>query len=61
VTLVLVTHDPNVAAIADERLVLRDGRPVIEEPVGRARPFDRLRPRASEGERPRESKVKFVL
>ena len=31
VTLVLVTHDQNVAAIADERLVLRDGRPVIEE------------------------------
>ncbi|HJU43261.1 MAG TPA: ABC transporter ATP-binding protein [Vicinamibacterales bacterium] len=31
VTLVMVTHDPNVAAIADERLVLRDGRPVVEE------------------------------
>jgi ABC-type lipoprotein export system ATPase subunit len=31
VTLVLVTHDPNVAAVADDRLVLRDGRPVIEE------------------------------
>jgi putative ABC transport system ATP-binding protein len=31
VTLVMVTHDTNVAAIADERLVLRDGRPVIEE------------------------------
>ena len=30
VTLVLVTHDPNVAAVADERLVLRDGRPVVE-------------------------------
>ena len=28
VTLVLVTHDANVAAVADERLVLRDGRPV---------------------------------
>ena len=28
VTLVLVTHDPNVAAVADARLVLRDGRPV---------------------------------
>jgi len=27
VTLVLVTHDPAVAAVADERLVLRDGRP----------------------------------
>ena len=34
VTLVLVTHDPNVAAVADDRLVLRDGRPVVE----RARP-----------------------
>jgi len=31
VTLVMVTHDTSVAAIADERLVLRDGRPVIEE------------------------------
>jgi putative ABC transport system ATP-binding protein len=40
VTLVLVTHDPNVAAVADERLVLRDGRPVIEEATPRqaARP-----------------------
>jgi putative ABC transport system ATP-binding protein len=27
-TLVLVTHDPTVAAIADARLTLRDGRPV---------------------------------
>jgi len=37
VTLVLVTHDQTVAAIADERLVLRDGRPVIEEsPAGEA-------------------------
>ena len=32
VTLVMVTHDPNVAAVADERLVLRDGRPVSSEP-----------------------------
>jgi putative ABC transport system ATP-binding protein len=31
VTLVLVTHDPNVAAVADDRLVLRDGRPVLSE------------------------------
>ncbi len=31
VTLVLVTHDPNVAAVADDRLVLRDGRPVASE------------------------------
>ena len=28
VTLVLVTHDTHVAAVADERLELRDGRPV---------------------------------
>ena len=28
VTLVIVTHDPTVAAIADARLTLRDGRPV---------------------------------
>ena len=33
VTLVMVTHDPNVAAIADERLELRDGRPVVSERV----------------------------
>jgi putative ABC transport system ATP-binding protein len=31
VTLVLVTHDNNVAAVADERLELRDGRPVVED------------------------------
>ena len=31
VTLVLVTHDPAVAAVADDRLVLRDGRPVVSE------------------------------
>jgi putative ABC transport system ATP-binding protein len=29
-TLVLVTHDPSVAAIADAQLTLRDGRPVEE-------------------------------
>src|SRR6187401_3471382 len=28
VTLVLVTHDPSVAAVADDRLVLRDGKTV---------------------------------
>ncbi len=33
VTLVMVTHDPNVAAVADERLVLRDGRPVADASV----------------------------
>jgi putative ABC transport system ATP-binding protein len=36
VTLVLVTHDPSVAAVADARLVLRDGRAVAEGPVGAA-------------------------
>jgi putative ABC transport system ATP-binding protein len=30
-TLVLVTHDASVAAVADARLTLRDGRPVEEE------------------------------
>ncbi len=30
VTLVMVTHDNHVAAVADERLVLRDGRPVAD-------------------------------
>ncbi len=29
-TLVLVTHDPEIAALADARLTLRDGRPVPE-------------------------------
>ena len=33
VTLVLVTHDLNVAAVADARLVLRDGRSVGEDRV----------------------------
>jgi putative ABC transport system ATP-binding protein len=27
-TMILVTHDPELAALADTRLVLRDGRPV---------------------------------
>ncbi|MDP1570461.1 MAG: ABC transporter ATP-binding protein [Vicinamibacterales bacterium] len=39
-TLVLVTHDPSVAAVADVRLTLRDGRVVDEAPlaaVGTAR------------------------
>ncbi len=31
-TLLLVTHDPTVAAIADAQLLLRDGRPVEEAP-----------------------------
>jgi putative ABC transport system ATP-binding protein len=35
-TLVLVTHDQELAALADARLVLRDGRPV-EPPVEAAR------------------------
>jgi putative ABC transport system ATP-binding protein len=30
-TLVLVTHDPSVAAVADAQLTLRDGRPVEEQ------------------------------
>ncbi|MGE3275800.1 MAG: ABC transporter ATP-binding protein [Vicinamibacterales bacterium] len=30
-TLVLVTHDPSIADLADARLTLRDGRPVVEE------------------------------
>ena len=34
VTLVLVTHDPQVAAVADAQLVLRDGRPVAEDVTG---------------------------
>jgi putative ABC transport system ATP-binding protein len=35
-TLVLVTHDPSVAAIADARLTLRDGRPVEESTTAAA-------------------------
>jgi putative ABC transport system ATP-binding protein len=31
VTLVIVTHDPSVAAVADARLVLRDGRAVSDD------------------------------
>jgi putative ABC transport system ATP-binding protein len=27
-TMMLVTHDPDLASLADSRLVLRDGRPV---------------------------------
>jgi putative ABC transport system ATP-binding protein len=34
-TLVLVTHDSELAALADERLVLRDGRPVADPAVHR--------------------------
>ena len=48
VTLVLVTHDPNVAAVADDRLVLRDGRPVVSEiEPGESRvtsPLERVEP-----------------
>jgi putative ABC transport system ATP-binding protein len=48
VTLVLVTHDPTVAAVADDRLVLRDGRPVVSElEPGEARvtsPLERVEP-----------------
>lgn len=44
VTLVMVTHDPNVAAMADERLELRDGRPVSTSTV-RAEPIPSERTR----------------
>jgi putative ABC transport system ATP-binding protein len=37
-TLVLVTHDAELAALADARLVLKDGKPVTDtEPAGAAR------------------------
>ncbi len=35
-TLILVTHDADLAALADTRLVLRDGRPVPSPPAGAA-------------------------
>ena len=48
VTLVMVTHDPSIAAIADDRLVLRDGRPVVSElEQGESRgtgPLERVEP-----------------
>jgi putative ABC transport system ATP-binding protein len=37
-TLVLVTHDSELAALADESLVLRDGRPVTDLAASRPRP-----------------------
>jgi putative ABC transport system ATP-binding protein len=37
-TLVLVTHDAELAALADTRLVLRDGRPVPQHETPRAVP-----------------------
>ena len=40
VTLVLVTHDPKVAAVADERLELRDGRPVVDDSVSERKRVD---------------------
>jgi putative ABC transport system ATP-binding protein len=36
VTLVLVTHDRSIAAIADVQLVLRDGSPVTDETTAAA-------------------------
>jgi putative ABC transport system ATP-binding protein len=48
VTLVLVTHDPNVAAVADDRLVLRDGRPVVSE-LERVEPLVLSEPKRVEG------------
>ncbi len=50
VTLVLVTHDPNVAAVADDRLVLRDGRPVVDRRPAALRANERSR--TSEVRRP---------
>jgi len=41
-TLVLVTHDTDLASLADMRLVLRDGRPV-EPPVDAASPVEARR------------------
>jgi len=35
-TMMLVTHDPDLAALADSRLVLRDGRPVEQSDSGSA-------------------------
>jgi predicted ABC-type transport system involved in lysophospholipase L1 biosynthesis ATPase subunit len=37
-TLVLVTHDAELASLADTRLVLRDGRPVPQDETPRIAP-----------------------
>ena len=51
-TIVLVTHDAELAAIADARLMMRDGR-VVENTL-QARPVDRLAVAASAGSPTRE-------
>ena len=42
-TLVLVTHDPAVAALADRRIHLRDGRIEREEPAAELQPAEPVR------------------
>jgi putative ABC transport system ATP-binding protein len=51
-TIVLVTHDPELAAIADARLMMRDGR-VVENTLA-VQPVDRLAVAASAGRPARE-------
>ena len=48
-TMMLVTHDTDLAALADSRLVLRDGRPVDE---GSRIPLDSARGEPDPGRRP---------
>jgi len=48
-TMMLVTHDADLAALADSRLVLRDGRPVDE---GSRIPLDSARGEPDPGSRP---------
>jgi putative ABC transport system ATP-binding protein len=44
-TIVLVTHDPTVAAVANRQVRMRDGRLVGDEPVGTAGPAGTAGPR----------------
>src|SRR5688572_31812965 len=54
-TLVLVTHDAELAALADTRLALRDGRPVPQNEA--TRPVDRKSTRLNS----RHSQISYAV